>query len=786
MFFFAVPAVFSEGFPPSPSGAALRAPTPGKSEMDPASPESDAAPDDDGFVPLPRGPIPMIVGGGDAEPGAYPWMVSLNKAEAGDLKDGHFCGGSLVHPSWVVTAAHCVYNRRPDQFVVILGVTDLKHPGDHQRLEVAEIICHPDFNPLNFDSDIALLHLKHPAGGGEAVALPLIDDPVLEAPGTESTAIGWGSTDVYGYIHPSRLQQVTLPLVDFGVANGAYDGELTGRMLAAGPGDGTADTCYGDSGGPLVVFDSSIGRALLTGVVSFGEGCAKLGSYGIYSRVSSFRRFILDHISPGYAEWEHSHGVAGRFRDPDGDGRDNAAEFLANSRPSVPDIPRNVAARVTEVSGARYGAIDWTLPVYRPEVDLSVGFSTTVRAPWTPLDLAAMLAGSSTDGSVETLTIRAPETVSTPPGCGFFIAAAGYSGGYRAGLRPFHLPSRTVGMLAAEDPEHPDIPGARCHTYRWTPAAEAGQSVRLFARSKEFDVRLDLLDASGALIESSTDDDGAGILGGDEEITFTPSAGATYLLRISPETSGPLGRYRIGGFVASGFDALPEIHAGLSASVTLGAAAPPDPLRQPGPVFRSRDYRISPVADSWLRVKMNSTAVDASLVVVDAESSKATGWFDDDSGYSRNARLDFRLVAGHHYRVRFTTSKAGQSGNCRISADSIETDSLAPGGSVSGHLSSTDNHDPLDPNSCKDDILVTGLALGASYVADLASDDFDAYLYLLDPVTGEVIDQNDDRSGSSSNSRIVFPARFPSAILRVASYGDGGTRPTGSYVLSFR
>jgi len=773
-------------YPPSPSGAPLRPPTPNKATTDPATPEPVVPKaDDDGFVPLPRRPVPMIVGGGDAPPGTYPWMASLTQTDATDLKDGHFCGGSLVHPSWVVTAGHCVEGLRPDQLEIVVGVTDLKHPGEnYQRIPVAEIIRHPDFNHHNFDADIALLRLARPAEGGHPPTLPLLDDPAFESPGTDAMAIGWGSTDVNGLVYPSRLQQVALPMVDFDTANNAYDGELTTRMLAAGPGDGTADTCYGDSGGPLVIFDPRIGRHMLAGVVSFGKGCASPGSYGIYSRTLSFRRFILDHISPGYAAWEETAGVLGRLRDPDADGRDNATEFLADTRPDIADIPRNVAATTAEVAGATHGAIAWSLPAYRPELALGARFATSPSGPWEPLDLDAMFAGSAIDGATETLTIRARAPQSAPPGRGFFRASANYSTEYRPAVRPFALNSRTMGTLTDADPEHPDIPGARTHTYRWTPDSETGQPVRIFARSQEFDIRLDLLDASGHLVESSTDDDAGGLLGTDEQISLTPAPGATFLLRVSPESPAtPPGRYSLGGFATPEFDALPEIHPDLATSITLGTSDPPDPLRQPGAAFRSRDYRLSPAADSWMRVKMNSAAVDASLVVVDAENAKTTGWIDDESGALRNARLDFRLVAGHHYRVRFTTAKSGQTGRCDISATSAGADTVAPGGSVSGKLSSTDSLDPLAPDSYKDDILLASLVPGQSITVDLESTKFDAYLYLLDPVTGEVVAQNDDRDESTTNSRIVFTARAPSAILRAASYNKGGTKPTGNYTI---
>lgn len=237
---------------------------------------------------------PRIIGGQVASPGEWPWQVALINA-GGDPYWDQFCGGSLIDVRWVVTAAHCVVNSSPGSIQVLAGIHDLDNPETgYQRLNIAEIFVHPQYNASTHDRDIALLRLSAnavlgPTAGGEMVAtVPLVAADAGTLAGQQSTISGWGYT---GATYPSRLMEASVPIVTHNNCNDAnsYNGDITANMLCAGYADGGVDTCYGDSGGPLVVDGPSW---KLAGITSWGNGCALPNYYGVYTRVSAFVGWI--------------------------------------------------------------------------------------------------------------------------------------------------------------------------------------------------------------------------------------------------------------------------------------------------------------------------------------------------------------------------------------------------------------------------------------------------------------------------------------------------------------
>ena len=230
-----------------------------------------------------------IIGGEVAAEGAWPWMAAL-VTQGYTPYDGQFCGGALIHAKWVLTAAHCLGG----SIDVVLGTNDLTASAStYERIAVIQQIAHPSYNSGTQDNDIALLEL---AEASSQTPIAWNTSSAYNAAGLTSTVIGWGTTSYPTTSYPEMLMQVNVPIVSNATCSASYPGQITSNMLCAGYAAGGKDSCQGDSGGPLMVSTGS-GSYVQVGVVSWGDGCALAGYYGVYTRVSNYAAWISSYVS---------------------------------------------------------------------------------------------------------------------------------------------------------------------------------------------------------------------------------------------------------------------------------------------------------------------------------------------------------------------------------------------------------------------------------------------------------------------------------------------------------
>jgi secreted trypsin-like serine protease len=233
-------------------------------------------------------PLDKVVGGNEAVPHTWPWMAALA------FQRNFICGGSLIDPQFVLTAAHCfAKSTNPALYKVILGAHDF---STGLVVGVKAILVHPLFNRLfPRANDVVLLKLDRTVQLNKninTICLPTYYTPS----GLNCVVTGWGRT-FEGGPHADALQEVSVPIWDNGKCNlpKFYPGMIHANMMCAGYEEGGKDSCQGDSGGPLVCPGSN-NQWQLHGIVSWGVGCAREGRPGVYSRVSMFTPWIISEM----------------------------------------------------------------------------------------------------------------------------------------------------------------------------------------------------------------------------------------------------------------------------------------------------------------------------------------------------------------------------------------------------------------------------------------------------------------------------------------------------------
>ncbi len=242
-----------------------------------------------------------IVGGHQTNDGDFPWQVALVDTHADNPIDGFFCGGTLIAPTLVLTAAHCAAGATPDDIEVIANRRVLSDTGSGSVIAVEGISINPDsLAPGGVPRhDLSILVLESAVPSAAPLPIAALEggaDDGLYAPGVDLTVTGWGMLhdpdEVGGAFLPDSLHTTTVTRRSDLACSETYGAQFDAvDMLCAG--GAATDTCYGDSGGGLVApTGASPDPAApadwkLVGIVSWGQGCASPTFPGVYVRVTA-------------------------------------------------------------------------------------------------------------------------------------------------------------------------------------------------------------------------------------------------------------------------------------------------------------------------------------------------------------------------------------------------------------------------------------------------------------------------------------------------------------------
>jgi secreted trypsin-like serine protease len=238
-----------------------------------------------------RSAQPRIVGGSQVSISQYPWQAAVVDTGSGDAHQRQFCGGSLLTSRIVITAAHCVVGLNPGDVDVVLGRTTLSDASQGAEIGVIGVSYRSNFDDNYQGDDVprfdaGYLVLNAPSAQPQ-IKIATADERSLWDPGDPVEISGWGCTSeptILSCSTSDTLRATTVNIVSDPTCSADYgaDFDSSTMVCAAAPGK---DTCNGDSGGPL---EAPIGGGVyrLVGITGWGDGCARPGAPGVYTRVA--------------------------------------------------------------------------------------------------------------------------------------------------------------------------------------------------------------------------------------------------------------------------------------------------------------------------------------------------------------------------------------------------------------------------------------------------------------------------------------------------------------------
>ncbi|XP_055528973.1 phenoloxidase-activating factor 2-like [Wyeomyia smithii] len=248
---------------------------------------------------------------GESEYGEFPWMLAILRED-----NAYECGGSLITPNVVLTAAHCIMNKPKKKFLVRAGEWDTQtknelHP--HQNRRVREVITHNQFHQGSLANDVGLLILEQPFDLAENIQPVCLPPKNFNFDGSSCFASGWGR-NIFGKggKYQVILKKVQLSFVPHYQCQSAMRTTRLGErfrlhqsFICAG-GEKGADTCRGDGGSPLVCqIPGASTNYYQAGIVAWGIGCGEQGIPGVYANVAMFRDWIDQQLTQRNVESKH-------------------------------------------------------------------------------------------------------------------------------------------------------------------------------------------------------------------------------------------------------------------------------------------------------------------------------------------------------------------------------------------------------------------------------------------------------------------------------------------------
>ncbi|XRA99805.1 vitellin-degrading protease [Pycnococcus provasolii] len=233
----------------------------------------------------------------EATHGAYPWIVYMS-----------VCSGTLIAPTVILTAAHCVSPYGPIRLgqAVYMGCTDVSNKACQESGRITGIFPHEKYQDASLPKyayDVAVLILERPSRVPVATLATRDDDPAYCATSL-STVAGWGRSKTRRYSSDALLE-VNLPVTSRERCEEAWGkGRIGPTMICAGFDDGRCDACKGDSGGPIFTSTQCAPPGTpprVFGIVSWGSKCSDLNRkpYGVYTSVASVRDWIASKMLEG-------------------------------------------------------------------------------------------------------------------------------------------------------------------------------------------------------------------------------------------------------------------------------------------------------------------------------------------------------------------------------------------------------------------------------------------------------------------------------------------------------